>query len=67
MSPADPSYPATAGPAYSNIAEAQEKDHKTTYMKVVEVFKEEMKNPIKSGKHKQLDEMSKSFKAKKNK
>ena len=32
MSPLEPSNPTTAGPEYSNIAEAQDKDFKTEYV-----------------------------------
>jgi hypothetical protein len=48
VSPLEPSYPATAGSEYSNIAEAQEKDIKTAFMNMIEVFKDEMnKSPLK--------------------
>ena len=38
----EPSCPTTAGPEYPSITEAQEKDLKTNYMKIIEVLKEEM-------------------------
>ena len=38
----EPSYPTTEGPEYSNITEAQGKDLKTKYMKMIEVFNVEM-------------------------
>lgn len=38
MSLPEPSYPTTAGPEYSNIAEGKEKFLKTHYMKKVEVL-----------------------------
>jgi hypothetical protein len=46
------SSPSMAGPEYANIlnspiAERQEKDFKTAYMKIVEVFKEEMIKSLK--------------------
>jgi hypothetical protein len=47
MSLLEPSYPTTAGSEYSNIAEAQEKDPKTAFMSMIEVFKEEMNKSLK--------------------
>ena len=47
MSLLEPSYPTTAGTEYSNIAEAQEKDPKTAFMSMIEVFKEEMNKSLK--------------------
>lgn len=47
MSPLEPSCPITAGPKYSSIAEAQEKDLKTNYIKITEVPKEEAISPLK--------------------
>lgn len=46
-SPLEPSYPTAAGPEYSNISEAEEKDLKTTCMKVIEVLKEEINEYLK--------------------
>ena len=40
MAPPELSYPTTASPGYSNIAEAQENDLKTNFMKMIEVLKE---------------------------
>ena len=43
MSLPEPSYPTTAGPEYSNIAETQHKcvkKKKNNYMKITEVFEE---------------------------
>jgi hypothetical protein len=42
MSPLEPSYPTTASPEYPKIAEAQENDLKTNFMKLIEVLKAEM-------------------------
>lgn len=43
----------TAGrPEYSNIAEAPEKDLKNSFMKIIEVLKEEMKKVLKEIKEK---------------
>lgn len=42
MSPLQLSYPTTAGPEYASIAETQEKDLKTTYLKITEFLKEEI-------------------------
>jgi hypothetical protein len=47
MSPYRPNNPAIAGPEYSNIAEAQEKALKTTFMNMTEVLKAKMNEPIK--------------------
>ena len=41
------SYPTTKGPEYPNITKAQENDHKTTYMKMTTVLKEEMNKSLK--------------------
>ena len=41
------SYPTTKGPEYPNITKAQEKDPKTTYMKMTTVLKEEMNKSLK--------------------
>lgn len=43
MAPPEPSYPTTVRPEYFNAAEAQKKDLKTIFMKVIEVLKEEIK------------------------
>lgn len=40
MSPKEFSYLTTAGPEYTNITEAQEKDFSTDYIKMIEVLKE---------------------------
>ena len=48
MSSLDPSYPTTVPhPAYTNMAEAQEKDFKTNYVKIAKVFTEEMTGVLK--------------------
>ena len=47
MSPPEPSYLTTAGPEKSNIAEAQEKYLKSSYMKT-EVIKKEGISPLKN-------------------
>lgn len=47
MSPEKSSYPTIAGPGYSNISEEQEKDLNTSYMKMIEFFKEEMNKVLK--------------------
>jgi hypothetical protein len=47
MSQCYPSYPISAGPEYSNIAEGQEKDFKTKYMKIIEVLKEDVNKYLK--------------------
>ena len=46
MPPIESSNPTTAGPEYSNIAEAQEKDLKTNFKKIIEVQKK-LINPLK--------------------
>lgn len=43
MSPQEPRYPTTVGPEYSNISEVKETDLKTTFMNMIEVFKESMR------------------------
>ena len=45
MFPTEPCYLMTAGPEYFNIAEAQEKDLKTNYMKKIESLKGKKWNP----------------------
>lgn len=50
MSLLDPSSPTTVGPVYCNTVETQDKDLKTTFMDMIEVFKEEMNTPLKSRK-----------------
>ena len=40
MAPPELSYPTTASPGYSNIAEVQQNDLKTNFMKMIEVLKE---------------------------
>lgn len=47
MSPLEPSYTTTAGPEYSNTAEAQENDITTNARKMVEVLTEEMNKSVK--------------------
>jgi hypothetical protein len=47
MSLQEPSYLTTAGHEYSKIAETQEKDLKANYIKMIEVFKEEMNTSLK--------------------
>lgn len=42
MSPLEPSYPTTAGPAYSNMAKTQDRDLKMAFMNSIEVLNEEM-------------------------
>ena len=42
MAPPEPSYPTTARPKYSNIAEAQENNLKINFMRMTKVLKEEM-------------------------
>ena len=42
MCPPELSHPTNAGPEYSNIGEAQEKDLKANSMRMVEIFKVEM-------------------------
>jgi hypothetical protein len=44
MSPPEPSI---AGPEYSNIPEAQEKDLKTSYIKRVEILEKEINKSLK--------------------
>jgi hypothetical protein len=46
MSPLDPKYPTTVRTGYSTIAEAQEKDIKTAFMNIVEIFKEKMNKSL---------------------
>ena len=46
MSPLESSYSITAGPEYSKVAEAEDKDLKTKYMKVVEVLDKEMNKSL---------------------
>lgn len=47
MSPPDLSYLTTASPEYSNTAEAQTKDVKSNYMKIIEFLKEEVNKSLK--------------------
>jgi hypothetical protein len=42
MSPWEPSYCTTPGPGYSSTVEAQEKDLKINYIKMREIFKEDI-------------------------
>jgi len=54
--PLELSHPTTAGPKYSNIAEAQEKDLKTNCIEMIEVLSEEMnKSFTKSRKAQQIN------------
>lgn len=63
MSPSESSCPATADPEYTKIDEAQEKDFKNNYMKMIEALEEEVNTCIKqtNQNHKQL-EKTKLFK-----
>lgn len=47
MSPLEPSYATRVGAEYSSILEAQEKDLKSNYVKMIEVYKEEMNKSLK--------------------
>jgi hypothetical protein len=47
LSPLEPSNPTTAGPQYSNIAEAHKRDFKSACTKMIEAIKEEMKKYLK--------------------
>lgn len=47
MAPPEISYPTTAGPEYSNKAEAQEKHFKTICMKMIEFLKEGINKSLK--------------------
>lgn len=47
MSLLEPSPPTTASPEYSSIAEAQEKDLKINYIKMIEFIKEEINKSLK--------------------
>ena len=40
-------YPTTAHPEQSNIADAQENDVKTNFVKMIEVLQKEMNKPLK--------------------
>lgn len=51
MLPSEPRYSTTAILDYSNNKEAQERDFKTNFMKIIEVLKEEMNKS-----HKQFQE-----------
>ena len=42
MSPGEPSYCTTPGPGYSSTVKAQEKDLKINYIKMREIFKEDI-------------------------
>lgn len=42
MAPPDPSYLAKESLGYSNIAEAQEDDHKSNLIKIIEAIKKEI-------------------------
>lgn len=46
-SPLDPSYPTTAGPEYSNKAEAEGKHYKSICMKTIEFLKEGINKSLK--------------------
>ena len=58
----EPSYPSRTDPEYSSTAEAQEKDLKTNYKKMIEVLKQEMdtsSNEIQDkNKQKKLEEIN---------
>lgn len=63
MSPRESSYLTTMGHEYSNIAESQEKDLKTSYMKRTDVLKWEknaLLNETQENTHKELEEINKS-------
>jgi hypothetical protein len=47
MAPPDPNCPTRGGPENYNKAKAQENHLKTNFMKMIDVFKEEMSNSIK--------------------
>ena len=51
-SPLEPNYSTITGLEYSNIAEVQDKDYKTNYMKTIE----EGINPLKTDKRNQIFE-----------
>lgn len=46
MSPPEPSSPTTSGPEYSNISEAQEKNLKANYLKMIASLKRKRINPF---------------------
>jgi hypothetical protein len=48
MIPSEPSYPDTASPGYPYETEAQEDDLKSNFIKMMESFKEEINNPLRS-------------------
>lgn len=63
ISPRESSYPTITGHEYSNIAEAQEKDLKTSYMKMTDVLKWEKNaslNETQENTHEELEEINKS-------
>jgi hypothetical protein len=62
MFPSEPSNSTTAGPKYSNIAEAQEKDFKTSCVEIIKVLKEEMNKSLDSRKTKEWEEINKFLK-----
>lgn len=45
--PTEPSSVTTASPGYLNMAEKQDNDLISHFMKMIEVFKEDKKNPLK--------------------
>ena len=47
MATTEPSSPTTASPGYARTAEKQDSDLKPHLMKMIEVFKEDIKNPLK--------------------
>ena len=63
MPPPEPSYPTAANSECSSTVEAQENQLKTNFMKMIEVFKEDMNKSLKEiqeNRNKQLEEMNKS-------
>jgi hypothetical protein len=46
MVPSEQSYPSIASPAYTNTAETQENDLKSTLAKMIETFKEEINKSL---------------------
>ncbi|KAL6088399.1 hypothetical protein STEG23_019142 [Scotinomys teguina] len=58
-------YPTTATPEYSNMAEAQENDLRTNFMKMIEELKEKVDKTVKEIEEKvikNLEEINKSLK-----
>lgn len=47
MAPLEPNYPTTVSPGYSNTAEVQENDLKSSLMKMTEAIKEEVNVSLK--------------------